>query len=344
MQKLAVLASGMVTGVGLNAPSSCAAIRCGINNFQETRFMDRGGEWITGSMVPLEKPWRGLAKLKHMVVPAIRECLAAINGVKYENIPLYLCVAEKDRPGRLAGLDEQLFAEIEEELGATFHPQSSVIAEGRVGSVRAIRQAMEMMGRGQVSYCIVAGVDTFLVAETLSAYEDKMRLLTEENSNGFISGEAGAAVLLSPAGSVSESGMIVQGIGFGTEKATIESEEPLRADGLVQAFREAFLTSGLSMEDMDYRITDANGEQYIFKEGDLGVTRTLRKHKGEFDIWHPAECIGEVGAATVPCIVSVAEASARKGYSRGDNVLCHFGNDNGDRAALILTYSGNGKV
>jgi 3-oxoacyl-[acyl-carrier-protein] synthase-1 len=73
MQPLSVLASGMVTGVGLNAPSSCAAIRCAINNFAETRFMDKGGEWIIGSQVPLEQPWRGLAKLVRMVVPAIRE-------------------------------------------------------------------------------------------------------------------------------------------------------------------------------------------------------------------------------------------------------------------------------
>ena len=98
------------------------------------------------------------------------------------------------------------------------------------------------------------------------------------------------------------------------------------------------------MGDLDYRITDANGEQYIFKEGDLAVTRTLREHKGEFDIWHPVDSIGEVGAATVPCILGIAEAAARKGYSRGDNVLCHFGNDNGDRAAIILTISGNGGV
>ena len=73
---IAILASGMVTGVGLTWASTCAAIRCAISNFDETRFMDRGGEWIIGSSVPLAEPWRGRAKLIKMVVPAIRECLA----------------------------------------------------------------------------------------------------------------------------------------------------------------------------------------------------------------------------------------------------------------------------
>ena len=59
---------GLVTGVGLDAPSTCAAIRCAIDAFEETRFMDAGGEWIMGCEVPLEQPWRGKTKLIKMAV------------------------------------------------------------------------------------------------------------------------------------------------------------------------------------------------------------------------------------------------------------------------------------
>ena len=91
MKPIAILASGMVTSVGLNAASSCAAIRCAIDNFSETRFLDKGGEWIIGAQVSLEQPWRGLPKLVHMVVPAIRECLANLGNVRPDQIPLLLC-------------------------------------------------------------------------------------------------------------------------------------------------------------------------------------------------------------------------------------------------------------
>ena len=63
MIDLAVKACACVTHVGLSAPATCAAIRCGLNAFAETRFMDTNGQWITAAEVPLSTPWRGRAKL-----------------------------------------------------------------------------------------------------------------------------------------------------------------------------------------------------------------------------------------------------------------------------------------
>lgn len=341
-QTLAIIKSGMMSAVGLNAPATCAAIRCGMDNVQETRFMDAGGEWIMGSQVPLEKPWRGKSKLLHLIEPSIRECLSNIDPTETGHIPLLLCLPEDDRPGRLDGLDESLFNNIGEASGLIFHAHSTIISNGCVGGAQAIKQAFTLILNNRHPYCLIAGVDTFLTAGALAAYEEKDRLLTSKNSNGFIPGEGGAAVLVGAVGKHRQSELTIKGIGFGKESATIDSEDPLRADGMLQAFKGAFSTSGLSMRDMNYRITDANGEQYKFKEGDLAVTGTLRDHKGEIDIWHPAESLGEVGAATVPYVIGVAEAAARKGYSMGKNVLCHFSNDNGDRAAIILTSADNG--
>src|SRR5208282_5457561 len=121
MQPIAILASGMVTSVGLTAEASCAAIRSAIDNFSETRFVDKNGKWFIGGQAPLERPWRGLQKHVHMVVPAIKQCLGNIGNVKPETIPLLLCLAENDRPGRLGGLETGLFEEIQNELGVRFH-------------------------------------------------------------------------------------------------------------------------------------------------------------------------------------------------------------------------------
>jgi 3-oxoacyl-[acyl-carrier-protein] synthase-1 len=339
---LVIIKSGMVSAVGLNAPATCAAIRCGIDNIQETRFMDSKGEWIMGSNVPLEKPWRGIPKLLRLLEPAVSECLSNFDQPDTHKIPLLLCLSEEDRPGRLDDLNKNLVYSFQETSGLKFHDSSKVISNGCVGGAEAVNEAFTLIyGKGH-PYCIVAGLDTFLTADILRAYEEQDRLLTSKNSNGFIPGEGGAAVLLGPDCMGVQPKLTIRGVGFGKETATIDSEEPLRADGMVQAFNAVFTATGLTMRDMNYRISDANGEQYKFKEGDLAVTRTLRNHKGEIDIWHPAESIGEVGAATVPFILGVAEAANRKGYSRGLNVLCHFSNDNGDRAVIILASVENG--
>jgi 3-oxoacyl-[acyl-carrier-protein] synthase I len=343
MQPIVLLASGMVTSVGFNAPSTCAAIRCAINNFTETRFMDNGGEWIIGSQVPLEEPWRGLEKLVRMIAPAIRECLARAENMAAESIPLLLCVAEEERPGRLQGLDEQLFHDVQSELGLRFHPSSRVVARGRVAGALALAEARRLIYEERMRFCIIGGVDTFLVASTLAAFEAKNRLLTSENPNGFIPGEAGAALLVGRPSQNAKEEVVCLGIGAGQEDATVDSEEPLRADGLVQAFKAAFAEAGCTIDDLDFRLTDSNGEQYGFKEAALAMTRTLRARKDRFEIWHPADCIGETGAAIGPCVLGVALAAARKRYSPGPSALCHFSGDNGERLALVLASRNGAK-
>ncbi len=336
MKPVAILASGMVTGVGLTAAASCAAIRCAIDNFADTPFTDRGGESIVGSQVPLERPWRGVSKLVRMAVPAIAECLDQARGISPERIPLLLCVAEPDRPGRLKGVDDLLFKEIAGQLGISFHPSSAVIPRGRVGGARAIEQASDLIHGQKVPFCIVAGVDSLLVAGTLAAYERRSRLLTSQNSNGFIPGEAAAAVLVGSPDPTDRRELTFLGIGSGREHATIASSEPLRGEGLLQAFRAAFAEAGCEVGDFDYRIADCNGEQYGFKEAALALDRILRNRKDLFEIWHPADCLGEIGAAIGPCILGVALQAVRKGYAFGRGPLCHFSGEDGERVALVL--------
>ena len=340
MSALAVLGSGMVTGVGFNAEASYAAIHCGISGAEETKFMF-DGEWLMGCQVPFEENWRGREKLLQMVVPSIQECVREIPADALRMTPLLLCVSEQERPGRFGELDGTFLESVSHRLGQTFDGRSEVIAAGKVGGVQAVARARELLNDGH-PYCIVAGVDSYLVASTLADYHDKHRLLTAENSNGFIPGEAAAAVLLGPPDENQAPQLTCLGVGFGEEKATVGSEKPLRGDGMAAAFRAALSDAGCTFDDVHYRLVDVSGEQYGFKEADLGVARTMRKVKAEFDIWHPADCIGEVGAAVVPCVLGVAKAAGDKGYAPGPGVLCHFSNDEGIRAALILRYGAEG--
>ena len=160
-----------------------------------------------------------------MVTPAIKECLTYVgNDFKAKMFPLLLCVAEKDRPGRLNGLDDLLFQNIQAELGVRFHPQSAVIARGRLGGAVALDMARSLISKTSSPFCLIAGVDSLLVAATLYAFEKRGRLLTSKNSNGFIPGEAGAAILVGTPGAERDTELICYGIGAGEEQATIESD------------------------------------------------------------------------------------------------------------------------
>ena len=332
---LAVLGVGMVSGVGLTAEESCAAIRCGINNFQETRFIGSNGDWLVGSAVELEQPWRGITKLAKMATRAISECFAVAEGIKPERIPVLLCVAEPERPGRFEGLPQVLLQDIEQELGFRLHPHSRVIEQGRVGGVVALLQARRMLTEGRHARVIVAGVDTLLTGATLAAYDREDRLLRRDNSNGFIPGEAAGAVLLAAWREEMLAPLLVRGLGFGREPAPLGSGKPLRADGLVQAIRGALEEAAIQLKDCDHRIADVSGEQYRFKEAALAVTRVLRERKVLFSLWHPADCIGDVGAATLTAMLGMLYFGSSKDYLPGPVFLAHLADDDEKRAALV---------
>jgi 3-oxoacyl-[acyl-carrier-protein] synthase-1 len=299
--------------------------------------MDKGGEWIIGSTVPLAQPWRGRTKLLKMVTPAIQECLTQVSNIKIDRIPLLLCVAETGRPGRLEGLDQGFFDEIEAELAVRFNRESVIIPQGKVSGMVAVKLARQLLKDGSVPYCVIAGVDSLLVSTTLAVYEEQGRLQTSNNSDGFIPGEAGAAIVVGLAPESDNGSLTCVGIGTAKEPATGNSEQPLKGDGLVAAIQAALSDASRTMADIDYRIADLSGEQYGFKEANLAVSRTLRQRKERFELWHPADCIGEVGAAIVPCMLGVSMAAARKHYAPGKSALCHAANDTGERAAMVLT-------
>jgi 3-oxoacyl-[acyl-carrier-protein] synthase-1 len=335
---IAIRKTGLVTSVGLSAPASCAAFRAKLTNPTETRFIDSSGQWIMAHQVALEQPWRGLAKLAKMAARAIDEAMQGIERKAWRNVPLLLCVAEKERPGRIDGLDDRLVADICSELDAHFHAESAIVAHGRVGVAVALAQARRLIHERGIAQVLVAATDSLITWPTLSHYERESRLLTEGNSNGFMPGEGAGALLVSrPAGGAE---LLVTGIGFAVEKAHIDAEEPLRAEGLTQAIRAALADAGVQMHDMDFRVTDVSGEQYYFKEAALALSRTLRQRKEEFDIWHPAECTGEPGAVAGVSVLVAVDAACRKAYSKGSAILSHWAADSGQRAAATLRWAG----
>ncbi len=334
---ISVEACGMTTAIGLTGPASCAALRARLDNFQETRFISRDGVWILGAEVPLEEPWRGLARHTQLLKGPLEECFNACADVSPEDIPVLFCVAEKERSGRIADLETRLGQEMVSLLGHGLHPASRTIAYGQVAGAVGLRDARKLIESGEVPFVILAGVDSFLLAQTLRAYDQTDRLLTEENSDGFIPGEAGAAVVLGPSRG---RGLALIGLGFGAEEAAIGSGQPLRADGLMSAMSQSLDEAGIALNQVHYRIADLSGEQYYFKEAALAHTRLFRGTEDVEDIWHPADGFGYTGAAAIPLMLGVSLTAGQKDYAPGPVVLAHAAHDDGRRAAMILRMEG----
>lgn len=336
---VAILKTGLVTSVGLGAAATCAALRGKLSNPSETRFIDSAGEWIVAHQVSLGDLSLGIVKLARMAALAIDEALEGSDRSGCSKIPLLLCVAEAERPGRMNGLNEQLLSQVQAELGLRFSEDSATVAHGRVAVAVALAQARALLAAGKSERVLIAAVDSLITWPTLSCYERQGRLLTATNSNGFMPGEgAGALFVGKSEGRAGE--LLCTGIGFAREPAHLDSGEPLRGEGLSQAMKAAFAEAACEIRHMDFRITDVSGEQYYFKEAELALSRILRQRKVEFDHWHPAECVGEQGAFAGATTIAFAQSACAKAYSKGPNILAHMSNDLGQRAVLALQYRG----
>lgn len=332
---LDILSVGMVTAVGLDAPSACAAMRARLDGFRETRFTAGGEDWQVGAPVPLPRPWVGEKRLAHLAAGAIVEAFEAWPDAVGQTL-LILCLAEEGRPGRLGGDGRDLLRAISEIVESPPFGRSRVVAHGRPSGAVALAQARKILAAGEAPYVMVAGVDTYLTPGAVDGYGAQGRLLRADVPNGFLPGEAAAAVLCGPAGT---GGFHLYGTGLAREPAPIYNAEdrPLRADGLTAAYKAALDETGIDLAAVDYRIGDLIGEQFWFKQSALAAQRLIRGRTEFQDIWSPAESIGNVGAAVVPLMVGMAFTAARKGYAPGDPVLIEASADDGACAALVLS-------
>lgn len=338
---LHIRAAGMVTAVGLDAASSCAAMRARLDGFVATRFAGPDGEALTGAPVPLPRNWIGEKRMAHLAAAAISDCLDAAPEARSGRVQLILCLAEATRPGRPVLDATRMAARIGEIVAMPGHAPTRVVEHGRPSGFAALDQARRMLAEGMADHVLIVGVDSYLTPLSIAHYLAESRLLAPGNADGFIPGEAAAAILCSAVGT---GPLRLASLGLSREKASIYNgmdedgaHLPLRGDGMTAAYAQAFQAAGIEMRQLGYRISDLIGEQYFFKQTALASMRNLRGRHEFQDLWSPAESLGNIGAAVVPIMIGMAMMAAAKGYAAGDPVLVEASGDDGACGVALVT-------
>jgi 3-oxoacyl-[acyl-carrier-protein] synthase I len=345
---LKIAGLGMVSCLGVGAELNAAAMRCGYDGFIETVFnQPYSAKKQVGA--PIETELQGSTKLVQMLRTVIQQSVVDLPPF-YENLPVLFCLPERKLPGIVN--DEAVFDDILDraleglELG-TLHPKSSVFWQQRCGFVNALQLARRLIYQEDHPFVLIVGLDSLLSRSTLAYYAGGLygegrRLLGEEHSNGFIPGEAACAVLLSNTTNGPPE-VVIAGIGAAEEAATIGQEGlVLRGQGLVAAINQASEDAGIAIHETSFRVASVSGEDYFFTEAALAHYRTLKKKLPTHPLWHPADNVGEVGAAIGGIMTIMTYYALVKGYAQGDSVLCHISNDDPHRGAFIVQYRQQG--
>ncbi|NHZ90401.1 hypothetical protein F2P45_15440 [Massilia sp. CCM 8733] len=353
---VAILRTGAVTSVGKNAPSTFAALRTRLNNFDETLFIDTRGVPVAAGALVLggeEDRLASTGKLVAMLAQAIRECLADVPGLDLRTLPLLLCVAEVSRPGRLAQLESRLKEGIEAALTTAFAPQSAIYAYGQASAMMALNDSFALIHSHPL--VLIAAVDSYLSPATLRAMLSADRILTSTNPQGFIPGEAACALLVGAPHSIARlaprfsnvrpdrdgpqsapaSTLFCTGLGVARELAIRGGAAPNKASALSTAIRAALAGMPQQASGIGLRISAQSSEDFYAKEFAMATARTDVSASA---LWMLADSLGETGAAAGLLTIAWAYASAHKAYAPSLTMLCLAASDEGDRAAALLGF------
>lgn len=346
---IVITALGALTPVGANTEQSCAAIAAGINRIGEHAYYEctpDDPEWdeplpLYASDVPVLDPFMdGAERLLALALPALTELMggARLRRGDLENCGLMLALPQADDITGAMNLGSLFVPELYKRTGLTTLKLWKTCQTGNTGVFTLLQSAIQKLQAGDIDYCIVGGVDSWLLEERLSQFDSMWRLRSARNVDGFIPGEAAVMLMLETDHHARSRGAPILarigGIGEGTEPQTIHSQKHSTGDGLTQAI-ESVLQTGAVGQGFDTVYCSLNGESYYAFEWGVVLARlheTLAQMK---NLVHPADCVGDVGAATGALILACAVSAFKSNTTRSPSLLW-CSNDSGYRMALSL--------
>jgi 3-oxoacyl-[acyl-carrier-protein] synthase-1 len=346
---MALTGIGMMTSVGLGAYASCAAIRAGIVRIRELD-LPQGREGraarlpLVGSPIKgLTDGYFGLGRCTRLAVDGLRDLMAnARLGTEHlGQAGLFIGLPPAAWPGGTPERQQQLATRITQWLQVPdlmsrihFYPR------GHASAVQALGDALAQLRQGRLALAVVGGLDSLVEPEPLTRLRDEGRLKTDDNPVGFVPGEASAFFLLETPlmARRRKAGVMawLEAARLSREPVTAASGQPCDGQGLVQAITDTLEALEDRGADTGLVINDLNGELYRAEEFSKVVPRALRHLRSPWRLWHPADCIGDTGAASGALSVCIGARALARGYAATDRVLTCASSDEGLRGAVYL--------
>jgi 3-oxoacyl-[acyl-carrier-protein] synthase-1 len=200
-------------------------------------------------------------------------------------------------------------------------------------------QALRFLASGRGQSVLVGGVDTHLDLRVLDNLDIEQRLLGDHVSDGLIPGEgAGFLVLSRQTTAPKPPATFIAGVGLASDPGHRYAEAPARGEGLWNAMNALFSATPLGNLQIQSTLAGLNGENFSAKE--WGVAR-LRHGAcfaagGRFE--HPADCYGDVGAATGGVLTALAHTALTHRHREGP-MLVWASSDHEERGCTIVDIS-----
>ena len=331
---LAVTGLGAVTPVGCTVVETCASLRAGICRFHDRpsyspRTSDPAWEVpepLVASVVTTVPPAAaGPARLVELARTALVDLTrnAKLHRADLAQVSLFLALPELDVAVRSWGLGPDLGRVVCEEAGLPSLPVAGVRTEGSAGSLAILGDVLTHLRAHPDGLAIVLGLDSYADDKRLQALDADFRIKSARATDGIVPGEAGVAVLLelAPAAERRQARLrgFITGVGTGQEPQVRASDKESSGRGLTDAVRGAL--AGSVPPASRWILCDLNGESHRAAEWGVAMSRLAPDLGVIGRLSHPADCLGDVGAAAGGILLACALAGFERGYAAGEEAL-----------------------
>jgi 3-oxoacyl-[acyl-carrier-protein] synthase I len=344
-----IASAGALCAVGLTLPQTAAAVRAGLMLFEAGPLYGPNFEPFTLAQLPEDalpalsaetEATTGLTsrelRLLRLAARPLQECASAL-GADASRVRLLLTLPERETP--IPMKPELLLTLLAAQAPGTFDvSRSAATWRGRAGGLVALGTAVELVRSGQESSVLVGAVDTFRDPWLLATLHADGRVKSSKNLDGFVPGEGAAFVLIAKEPLQSSAPLAhLSAVSFGEEPGHFGSPVPYLGEGLANVV--APLVAHLSLPAPIRTIwSTMNGESHWGKEWGVTYLRNSAAFDPDHAIEHPADCVGDMGAALGVLTVALAAYAQREGHANGP-ALCYASNDGALRAALAVLPS-----
>lgn len=342
MTKVAAISFGARTAVGLRADTSAAAVRAGISRLQlHPRYVDLAGEGMRLAYDGRLDPGLPLAeRMIGLATSALTEACEVLLPLGRPTLSLFVALPEP-RPGYDAAIGQRVQSALVRHAQAFATVEKVVpFPHGHAAGFMALQAAAAELAARRAELAIVGGVDSWLDPATLEWLDLTRQLDSDRNRGGFTPGEAACFTVVGPPDIGRRSQLHAQasvlGIGVAREPQPITSLEPCLGLGLCAAVEQA--TQGLRLPEQKISTTycDINGVRYRSEEFMYLPLRQWGPFVDSNQYTAPADCWGDVGAASGPLLLCLSAMSAARGYAKGRYALAWASSLGGTRGAAAI--------
>ena len=342
---LYVAGMGMISPLGATLKMTAAAAKAHKSARRYSHYLNHHGENVSMASVPngvfedieYEVPEQGdvyNARHERILAMMLISLCEGLSG-KTSKQPSPMIMAMSEDYINSAGLTP-LLPTLAHNFKSWIDPTlSRRICTGRSAGIEAVDFVFQYLLHQPQEYILLVSADSFCDDNLIQKFGG--RLLSVGMSDAFAPGEGGCTLLLTNNIEMAEvrNGYVIalHPPCLGDEDGHFYSDNPYKGEGLDKVFKQVLQSHPDQSIDAIYSCM--NGEHYWAKEYGVAYLRNKQKFIDQVRTEHPADCYGDLGAATGLALIALAAEDLHSSKSESRH-LVYSSSDYSARGALVI--------